>query len=86
MNFTLNFRAGANRSAASPRRVSWVDDAGVVARVMPEPKMIGPEHVCARLADLRRLARRYRDLGRGAAIRAEAGAQSPFSSSLPLAG
>lgn len=47
------------------RRVAWIDDAQVVARVLPEPKLIGPAHVCARLADLRRLARRYRDLKRG---------------------
>ncbi|MFM9958261.1 MAG: hypothetical protein ACKVZJ_09295 [Phycisphaerales bacterium] len=91
MDQTLTFIPSPSRNAAALalRRVAWIDDAQVVARVFPEPKMIGPAHVCARLADLRRLARRYRDLRRNdAANHDEHGDRlhSPFSASLPLAG
>lgn len=66
------------------RRVAWIDDAGVIARVVPmsrlaEHKMVASASLCSRLADLRRLARRYRDMGR-------LSPHSPLSASLPLAG
>lgn len=76
------------------RRVAWIESASVIARVMPAPgganatkmieakdgsRMVASAALCARLADLRRLARRYSAIGRMKAHR-------PLSSSLPLAG
>jgi hypothetical protein len=68
------------------RRVAWIDNASVIARVLPESKlaehkMIASATLCARLADLRHLARRYRAMRLMAAP-----AHSPLSASLPLAG
>lgn len=78
---------------AGAKRVAWIDSASVIARVMPAHrsapgKMIEAKDgsrsatsaaLCARLADLRRLARRYSAIG-------QMNAHRPAPSSLPLAG
>lgn len=49
------------------RRITWVDDRAVIARVRPDARLTelkASRDLAARIADLRRLARRYRAMGR----------------------